>query len=137
MKRLPDTDNALMLRTDFSNDESWEALCGAVREPRGEFRAYVDYVSDPQYDGLTPEQLIALPSGSYRSFMFVADQVALSHPDHPILVIDVGDQPGRTFRVIPSEVWGVENSLSIANMDFAEFAEAVDRDGVFRGFPMG
>ena len=45
------------------------------------------------------------------------------------------DEPGRTFRVIPSEMWSVENNLSIANMDFAEFADAVDEDGVFRGFP--
>ena len=28
-----------------------------------------------------------------------------------------------------------ENNLSIANMDFREFAESVDPDGVFRGFP--
>jgi hypothetical protein len=31
-------------------------------------------------------------------------------------------------------MWGVENNLSIANMVFAEFAGAVDEDGVFRGF---
>jgi hypothetical protein len=29
----------------------------------------------------------------------------------------------------------IENNLSLANMDFEEFAEAVDPDGVFRGFP--
>jgi hypothetical protein len=28
---------------------------------------------------------------------------------------------------------GVENNLSLANMDFDEFADAVDADGVFRG----
>jgi hypothetical protein len=30
---------------------------------------------------------------------------------------------------------GVENNLSLVNMDFVEFAESVDPDGVFRGFP--
>jgi hypothetical protein len=44
-------------------------------------------------------------------------------------------EPGRTFRVIPGEIWGVENNLSLANMDFAEFADSTDRDGLFRGFP--
>jgi len=29
----------------------------------------------------------------------------------------------------------VENNLSIANMDFSEFADNVDKDGIFRGFP--
>ena len=49
--------------------------------------------------------------------------------------MDLLGEPGRTFRVIPSEIWGVENNLSIANMGFEEFADAVDSDGVFRGFP--
>jgi hypothetical protein len=39
------------------------------------------------------------------------------------------------FRVIPSQMWSVENNLSIANMDFFEFADAVGDDGIFRGFP--
>jgi hypothetical protein len=31
-------------------------------------------------------------------------------------------------------LWSVENNLSIANMGFDEFADAVYKDGVFRGF---
>jgi hypothetical protein len=34
-------------------------------------------------------------------------------------------------------MWGVENNLSIANMDFQDFVDYVDLDGVFRGFPRG
>jgi hypothetical protein len=44
------------------------------------------------------------------------------------------DEPGRTFRVIPREIWSVENNLSISNMDYHEFADNIDSDGVFRGF---
>lgn len=43
-------------------------------------------------------------------------------------------EPGRTFRALPSEVNGIESNLSIANMDWEDFAESVDDDGVFRGF---
>ena len=50
-------------------------------------------------------------------------------------MVDLYEEPGRTFRVIPAEIWSVDNNLSIANMDFAEFADAVEPDGVFRGFP--
>jgi hypothetical protein len=32
-------------------------------------------------------------------------------------------------------MWSVENNLALSNMDFEEFATAVDGDGVFRGFP--
>ena len=37
--------------------------------------------------------------------------------------------------VVPGQVWSIENNLSIANMDFFEFADRTDPDGVFRGFP--
>jgi hypothetical protein len=36
--------------------------------------------------------------------------------------------------VIPAELWSVEINLAIANMDFEEFAENTDADGVLRGF---
>jgi hypothetical protein len=134
--QLPKTENSLVLRTDFSDDSAWESLCAAIRALGGEFQAYVDCVSDPQYDGLTAERLTALaPKGSHHTFVFIADRMALTHPEHPILVVDLYEEPGRTFRVIPSEMWSVENNLSIANMDFCEFADNVDQDGVFRGFP--
>jgi hypothetical protein len=134
--RLPDTKDALVLRTDFSDAAAWDAIRDTVTNPTGEFRAYVEFVSDPHFDGVSVEQVQSLSARSaYRNYMFVVDHTALTHPDHPILVIDLIDEPGRTFRVIPSEMWGVENNLSLSNMDFHEFAESADDDGIFRGFP--
>jgi hypothetical protein len=60
---------------------------------------------------------------------------ATQHPDFPILVMDLHHERGRTFRAIPSQIQGIENNLSIENMDFFEFADNVEEDGVFRGFP--
>ena len=134
MNDIPQTENALVLRTDFSDNSAWQSVCAAIKEPVGEFRAYVDCISDAAYDGLIVEQLVALSGNDSRSFMFVVDRTALTHPDHPILVVDLYDEPGRSFRVIPSEVQSVENNLSIANMDFSDFADNADRDGIFRGF---
>lgn len=57
----------------------------------------------------------------------------MTHPDWPVLCLDVS-APEQMFRVIPSELWSVENNLSLANMDFDEFAGAAHADGVFRGF---
>jgi len=136
LKKIPTTKNSLALRTDYSDESAWDAICSAIRSPVGDFRARVDFVSDPEYEGLTSERLPSvLSEDSHRSFAFIIDHMALSHPEHPILVVDLYDKPGRTFRVIPSEAWGVENNLSIANMGFDEFADALDQDGVFRGFP--
>jgi hypothetical protein len=88
-----------------------------------------------EYNNLSVEQLTSLvPQDSDHSFVFIVDRISLSHLERPILVVDLYDEPIRTFRVIPSQMWAVENNLSIANMDFSDFADAVDQDGIFRGF---
>ena len=135
LHRLPNTKDSLVLRTDFSDDSAYMSLCSVIREPVGEFRAYVECVSDVAYEGLSVEQLVSLAAqGFSKRFLFVVDRPALTSPEHPILVIDLDREPGRTFRVIARELWGVENNLSIDNMNFEEFADSVDADGVFRGF---
>lgn len=65
----------------------------------------------------------------------LADQTAMSPPDYPLLVVDLITEPGREFRAVPSQIQSIENNLSISNMDFAEFADSVGADGIFRGFP--
>lgn len=38
------------------------------------------------------------------------------------------------MRAIATELYSIEANLSIGNMDFAEFADAMDEEGIFRGF---
>ena len=134
-KPLPVTQNSLVLRTDFSDDMAWRSVCDAIQAPVGDFRAYVECVSDPAFAGATPADMASLqPERSNHSFVFLVDELALSSSEHPIVVVDLIEEPGRWFRVIPREAWAVENNLSLANMDFADFADNVDHDGVFRGF---
>ncbi|HWI01387.1 MAG TPA: hypothetical protein VNT27_13740 [Propionibacteriaceae bacterium] len=137
MKPLPRSQAALVIRTDFSNDEAWEAIGAAILQPTEEgFGAQVEFVDDGAYRGVTKEQLLKLiPRGDQRPFFFmIVDDVTVRSPEHPILVVDLWREPGREFRAVPAAVQAVENNLSIANMDFAEFAGAVDEDGIFRGF---
>lgn len=130
------SDKSLLLRMDFSDQLAWEALCEAVQVPSDDgFVASFDFVSDPVYSGIKIEELLELqPKGAEHNFLFIADAECLANSEHPILVVDLHTEPGRTFRVIPSEVWAVENNLSISNMDFEEFANEADLKGVFRGF---
>lgn len=72
--------------------------------------------------------------GATRSFLLIADAAAVGRDVHAVLVVDLVDEPGRSFRAAPGEAQSVENNLSLANMDFFEFAESVGPDGVFRGF---
>jgi len=102
----------------------------------GDKMIVVEILDDSQFSGTNVEQLLKdVPSEFPHTFLFVFDQTSASQPDHPILVIDLFDQPGRTFRAIPSEIHWIESNLSISNMDWEDFADCVDEDGVFRGFP--
>lgn len=136
MLTWPGTGNPVLLRTDFSDDAAWVALCKAARAPSEEgFQANIDCVSDRSFDGLAVEQVVALAgNGSGHPLAFVADRLTVTDPEQPVLVVDLAHESGRTFRVIPSQMWAVENNLSLANMEYAEFADNADPDGVFRGF---
>jgi hypothetical protein len=70
MKPIPETKNALVLRTDFSDVAAWESLCAAMRKPVGNFQAYVDFISDPEYDGITTSQAISLIPCRFRPHVF-------------------------------------------------------------------
>jgi hypothetical protein len=138
MKQLPTSENPLVLRTDFSNQAVWEVICAEIQNSVGIFRfcANVEFLDDAEYAGLTKQQLLKLTSKNYNhSFIILVDQTAITHPNHPLLIVDLYEGSGNEFRAIPSQIQSIENNLSIANMDFEEFAEAVDTDGVFRGFP--
>jgi hypothetical protein len=130
------TERAAVVRTDFSDEAGWLALRDEMLadSPEG-WRAYVDIVDDPGFDGFTAERVIEAVTEDYRyGFLLIVDAVALDTALQAVLVVDLSDEPGRSFRALPSEVQSIENNLSLANMDFVEFAESVGPDGVFRGF---
>jgi len=138
MKHIPKTKHALVIRTDFSDQAAWQVISAIIREPVGDFHfvANVEFLDEIEYAGITKSQLLEfIPRDYNHSFIIVADQIAITHTEHPLLIIDLYERTGHEFRAVPSQIQGIENNLSIANMDFEEFAGSVDDDGVFRGFP--
>lgn len=77
-----------------------------------------------------------VPKDYPHGFIFVVDQIAIILEDHPILVVklDPDEGLGKEFRAVPSEVGDIAANLSIANMDFEDFSDSVDGNGMFRGF---
>lgn len=127
---------SVVVRTDFSDPERWRAAIAAMStpsEPDG-FLAYVTFVDDPAFADMAPDQVLGRTHGQ-NDCLFVADRAALLDDQWPVLYLELhGPDRGRSFRVVASELWSVENNLSLSNMDFAEFADATDPDGVYRGF---
>jgi hypothetical protein len=140
---------SLAIRTDFQHDTEWQQIQAAIVEPRTEhgFMPRVAFIDDPRYEELTVPQLLdLLPDDAHAKVAFLVDKHALTAPNRPILVVNLFDYDedtpgerkgpnfGHTFRVTPAHMWSVENNLSLSNMDWHEFADRVDGNGVFQGF---
>jgi hypothetical protein len=130
----------LLVRTDYSDDRAWHAALSAATAVYGmdDFErtgALLRPVESPALSNLTPEELVALAREDYLSQIAVAD--AQTMRDQTVLFVDFNElngQVGGTFRSIPSEVEPIVANLSLANMDFAEFADNINPDGIFCGF---
>jgi hypothetical protein len=135
MPAIPASQDTPLIRTDFSDERAWRDVArAAVAESDEGFRAHLSLCDDRVFEGAKPDLLTQSPADPMRhACLFVADAVTMTNDEHPLLCVDLLS-PGRSFRVAPGALWGVENNLAIANMDFEEFADAVDDDGIFRGF---
>lgn len=151
----PDQPNPWVIRTDFSDDDRWSSVRDRIAAPQTLFGmkvyANVDYVNDEsQRDREPHEVVVSLPDDYPDMFCFVVDRECIVNEDYSVLVVGfypsdnesfdrlprdtpIGDI--TTFRALPSQIPAIENNLSIANMGFEDFANSVDDDGVFRGFP--
>jgi hypothetical protein len=130
----------LFVRTDYSDDAAWRAALNAATaaydaDDFDRMGAHLQAVESPTLANLTPHDLVRLPRENLVGELAVAD--AQTMRDQTVLFVDLNEfdgQFGRTFRAIPQEVEPIVANLSISNMDFREFADSTDPDGVFRGF---
>ncbi|ORI19397.1 hypothetical protein BJD99_04180 [Rhodococcus sp. 1163] len=134
----------LLIRTGFEDENAWQTL-------QVEAQADFTIVDDPEFDGISIEELVEVAGGSL-DYAFVADHRTFTDPRRPILVVDLhvrdedGDvyvddesedaveEPISRFRVTPEYLAVVENNLSTANLDFADFIASADRGGLFDGY---
>ncbi|WP_435208778.1 DUF6924 domain-containing protein [Micromonospora sp. bgisy143] len=138
---LPETRAVPVIRADFSDDGGWERLRDEICSPTTEgFAAAVEFVEDRSLVGLVGAAIAgcfprAYPTRYRHPVLFVVDAVTVSLPEHPLLVVNLNEHDDTgSFRTLPRQVQAIENNLSIANMDVAEFARSTGPDGVFRGF---
>ncbi|MFB8003541.1 DUF6924 domain-containing protein [Nocardia sp. NPDC056000] len=137
MAELPN--KSVLVRTWFGDDRAWGSLVREVLTPSREgFLAYTTVVNDPEFEGLSPKALkVKHPGGAIVSFL--ADETTLTHPEHPLLAVwilppqdyDRGDY--QSFRVVPEKLSSVDTNINDANLDWRDFADRVDSDGIYRG----
>ncbi|MGQ5259882.1 DUF6924 domain-containing protein [Micromonospora sp. ZYX-F-536] len=141
MADLPETWCVPVVRADFRDDDVWRQIKDDIVSPTEEgFVAGVEFVEDRALAGLSGTAIAAgypraYPHQYRHPVLFVVDAVTVSLSERPLLVVNLneGYETGP-FRALPRQVQAIENNLSIANMDFHEFARSAGPDGVFRGF---
>jgi hypothetical protein len=138
---LPGTVSVPVVRADFTDDVVWDRIRQWIVEPTEDgFLADVEFVDDRSLSGLDEATIVAgyppsYPDDYHHPVLFVIDAVAVATPEHPVLVINLNTRrDGRPFRALPQQVQAIQNNLSLANMDYSDFATSVDSDGVFRDF---
>ncbi|MCX4844420.1 hypothetical protein [Streptomyces sp. NBC_00893] len=140
--------DVLVIRTDFSDDESWNAVVGELRRPwgpGGEFPARVQLVDASVWSGATADEVLAATVNEDLSIVFLADRETMESPARALLALSTGwedkseldpvyyqeliESPEpREFRAVPAAVHGIQVDLALGNVDFAEYAGAASEE---------
>ncbi|MFJ2598651.1 DUF6924 domain-containing protein [Streptomyces erythrochromogenes] len=147
-----DKDAALVIRTDYHDEQAWAAVKAALMKTWGEeddFKPYVHIVDDPAWTGITPAQLLSEASVHEEGHCvaYLADHTSMRETPVTLLALSLltrqgcesneeFEEYGGSFRVVPYGIHEMNANLMIANLDFGDFADVAEADpeGVFRGF---
>ncbi|ASR38558.1 hypothetical protein BAY61_30175 [Prauserella marina] len=124
---MPDTDYSPLLRTDFTDDEAWSGLLAEIGHD------WLTVMADPAHEGLSVPELVALvPEDRSYPVLAVADDVTFSAAERTLLLVDVDEEPGRSFRAVPEAFSSAIGNLAIQNQSFEDYLGMVDDSGVYR-----
>ncbi|WP_261717272.1 hypothetical protein [Streptomyces sp. FZ201] len=145
--------DALVVRTDYSDDQAWQDVAAALTEPWADEpdEACVYFVNDPVWAGASVDDVLTAVRGdSDLAVVFLADRTTMQSDSHPLLAgttltreecLDDEDYEhltefGREFRTTPAGVHDVYANLSIGNLGFEEYAALAhdDPEGIYRSF---
>ena len=89
-----------------------------IREVGTDYRAALEVIQDPWLGNFEAGQLIAALPYWYRHWFPFCGEVkkTLEDIEHPILIVDLLHDKGRTFRLVPAQIHSIEANLSLSNM---------------------
>ncbi|WP_327392803.1 hypothetical protein OG533_24205 [Streptomyces sp. NBC_01186] len=140
---------AVVVRTDHSDDKAWRAVVDLLNQPDGEFEVRTHLVDDRAFAGASPDEVVlsALAGQPRLEVVFLAD-AATMRGEHTLLAVATGSQLDDVdeeeeedevelraeFRLLPTLVNLMHVNLAIGHSDFWSFAYAAadDPDYVYR-----
>ncbi|SED21230.1 DUF6924 domain-containing protein [Streptomyces melanosporofaciens] len=121
---------ALVVRTDFSDDVAWRTVVDLLHQPDDNgFEVRTFLLDDRAFAGASPDDVISAAAEPALEVVFLADAVTMTG-DHPLLAVSTRSQEledgdmelDRAFRLTPPNVNVMHVNLAIGHMDFWEFA---------------
>lgn len=142
---LPETAKSLLIRTDYSDQQAWEACRSAIdASAMAAFDAgideHVEIIDDPAYGSVTVERILALENlqDTDHTFVMLADRETMTSAEYPVLFLDLfEDACGTTVRVVSAALSEVVANVDNAQITIEDYATAAKQAGdgdVFRGF---
>lgn len=144
--------DAVVIRTDYSNDGAWQKVTAGLGQPWGEgVESSWHVVEGAAWAGAgADEVLAALPDHlpDLHDVVFLADADTMYGEQNSLLAVstdpDMRDEdheiPGlgftSRFRILPTAVAEMVGNLAIANMDYEDFSSSAhgDPQRIHRGF---
>lgn len=144
--------DAVVIRTDYSNDGAWQKVTAGLRQPWGEgVESSWHVVEGPRWAGADADEVLAaLPDHlpDLHDVVFLADADTMYGVQNSLLAVstdpDMRDEdheiPGlgftSRFRILPTAVAEMVGNLAIANMDYEDFSSSAHGDPhrIHRGF---
>src|SRR4051812_15790556 len=107
-----DDPDVYLIRTDFSSEVRWQEVCDTIREALSDLDMNAYFIEDRALDGASPLDLLPrLEGNSFYSFAMMIDRDSMESDESSILILDLLEEPGRTFRVVPSNLPNVHANL--------------------------
>lgn len=139
--KFPKTLGMPVIRTDFSDDATWQSFRDSVdKDVRADYAqgasesASVECVDDVRFRDVGLAALLkAIPRSYAHPAVFVADRETFAAPDRPLLAVDLVGERGNSFRAALSGAPDIACGLFLGNAGFEDFAGDLGDDDVYRG----
>ncbi len=140
--------DALVIRTDYSEDAAWRLVVAMLRRPRNGFGSSCHFLDNPAWEGAGVEEVLAALPETPPEAVFLAD-AATMRDEHTLLAVNTalfddkddeehGAEDGVTllFRILPAAVAEMHANLAVANIAFYGFWQSArcDPHQIHRGF---
>lgn len=138
----PSPSGVVIIRTDFTNEDTWRNILLATSEPiylegaDGPLSIEALFINSTTYEGSTPADIANAESEDLPTLAILADSETFSgRKPVTFAAVDMASKSGQAFRFRVEELWLVVTNLTEGNTTFEELFDRA-AGGVLSSHPM-